>query len=270
VAGHRLPRASAGLAIERASQGRCKEIRLKTPIGHCAVLFLALLSSLGGCASLPEGKSLDPQDPYERFNRASFAFNDTVDSAILKPASKAYKAIAPEFVRTGIANFFANLSDIPTALNDVLQAKPKGAGVHAARVAVNSTWGLLGFVDVATGMGLERRREDFGLTLGAWGLGSGPYLVLPLLGPSSARDGLGLFADWAAEPIVLVPGEPAASNVLIGTRAVDNRSSLLSAEKALDEIAFDKYSFVREVYLARRRSLVGEHAAPAPASPAEP
>jgi phospholipid-binding lipoprotein MlaA len=233
-------------------------------------LVLVLLAFLGGCASLPEGKSLDPQDPYERFNRASLAFNDTVDDAILKPLAKAYKAAAPEFVRTGVANFFANLSDIPTALNDALQGKPKGAGVHAARVAVNSTIGLLGFIDVATGLGLAREREDFGQTLGGWGFGSGPYLVLPLLGPSSVRDGFGLAVDWVADPVTLIPAEPAASNALIGTRAVDNRSSLLSAEKALDEIALDRYLFVRDVYLSRRRSLVEEGAMPAPVPPENP
>jgi len=169
------------------------------------------------------------------------------------------------FDRSGLAG--GGPLDIPTALNDVLQGKPKAVGIHAARVAVNSTVGLLGFVDVATGMGLAREREDFGQTLGAWGFGSGP---LPLLGPSSVRDGLGLAADWAADPIVLVPGEPATRSVLIGTRAVDNRSSLLSAEKALDEIALDRYLFVRDVYLARRRSAVHDGAEPPPAPPGEP
>jgi phospholipid-binding lipoprotein MlaA len=231
--------------------------------------MLAIVLCLGGCASLPPGKSPDPQDPYERFNRASHAFNDTVDRALLKPFAKAYEAVAPEFVRTGIANFFGNLSDIPTALNDVLQGKPKQGGIHAARVAVNTTVGLLGFIDVATRMGMARERADFGQTLGVWGLPSGPYLVLPIFGPSSVRDTLGLAVDWASDPVMLIPDDVATRNTLIGVRAVDRRAGLLPAERTLDSVSFDRYLLLRDVYLARRKSLVGDDAAlePAPASP---
>jgi len=232
-------------------------------------VLLVLLLALAGCASLPEGKTLDPQDPFERFNRATFSFNDAVDRAIVKPVSQLYRAITPEFVRTGVANFFGNLSDIPTALNDVLQGKPKGAGTHVGRVAINSTLGLLGLFDVATPLGLERQREDFGQTLGVWGFDSGPYLVLPLLGPSSGRDATGLVFDWAVDPVVHVH-DPAARNTLVGVRAVDQRAGLLQAEKTLDEAAFDRYLLVRDVYLARRRSLVGNGTEPPPPPPSEP
>jgi phospholipid-binding lipoprotein MlaA len=221
--------------------------------------------SLGGCASLPPGKTLDPQDPFERFNRASEAFNDGLDKAVLKPVAKAYKKVAPGFVQTGVANFFGNLSDIPTTLNDVLQAKPKEAGVHASRVAINSTVGLLGLFDFATGMGLAREREDFGLTFGAWGAGSGPYLVLPLFGPSSVRDAPGLALDWATDPLML-----AHANALIGTRAIDRRAGVLGPDQVLEDAAFDKYLLVRDAYLAHRKSLIDEGARPPQPAPSEP
>jgi len=175
---------------------------------------------------------------------------------LVKPVAKAYNTVAPGFVQTGIANFFGNLSDIPTALNDVLQAKPKAAGVHAARVAINSTVGLLGFIDVATDMGLQRDREDFGLTLGTWGAGSGPYLVLPFFGPSSVRDAVALPLDWAADPVILAPGDAA----LIGTRYVDRRAGVLGAQEIVEEAAFDKYLLLRDAYLAHRKSLIEEGA----------
>jgi phospholipid-binding lipoprotein MlaA len=230
-------------------------------------LLIALVVSLGGCASLPPGKTLDPQDPFERFNRASDGFNETLDKVLVKPVAKAYKTVAPGFVQTGIANFFGNLSDIPTALNDVLQAKPKAAGVHAARVAINSTIGLLGFIDVATDMRLQRDREDFGLTLGTWGAGSGPYLVLPFFGPSSARDAVALPLDWATDPVILVPGDVAVRNALIGTRYVDGRAGVLGVQELVEEAAFDKYLLVRDAYLAHRKSRVEEGAKPPPTAP---
>ena len=230
-------------------------------------LLLALIVSLGGCASLPPGKTLDPQDPFERFNRASDGFNEALDKVLLRPVAKAYKTVAPGFVQTGIANFFGNLSDIPTALNDVLQARPKPAGVHAARVAINSTLGLLGLFDVATGMGLPREREDFGLTFGAWGAASGPYLVLPLLGPSSVRDAVGLPLDWATDPVIQLRGDIAARNAVAATRAVDRRADLLGADQIVEDAAFDKYLLIRDAYLAHRKSRVEEGAKQPPNAP---
>ncbi|HEX6704103.1 MAG TPA: VacJ family lipoprotein [Albitalea sp.] len=226
------------------------------PRRHLHAFTLLLLACLlGGCASLPEGKSLDPQDPFERFNRASFSFNDGVDRAVLKPVATTYKAVTPQVVQTGVTNFFGNLSDIPSALNALLQAKPKSAATDLARVAINSTLGLLGLVDVASPMGLERRREDFGLTLGAWGVGDGPYLVLPFLGPSSGRDAAGLVVDWPTDPLMHIDDTQWRAG-LLGLRVADRRAGLLQAEKALDAAAFDRYLLVRDAYLARRASLV--------------
>jgi phospholipid-binding lipoprotein MlaA len=230
-----------------------------------AAFLLALVASLGGCASLPPGKAPDPQDPFERFNRASEGFNETLDKALLRPVAKAYKTVAPDFVQTGIANFFGNLSDIPTALNDVLQAKPKPAGVHVARVAINSTIGLLGLVDFATGMGLPREREDFGLTLGTWGAASGPYLVLPFLGPSSVRDAAALPLDWATDPVMHIRGDVAARNTTAATRAIDRRAGALGADQVVDDAAFDKYLLIRDAYLAHRKSRLEEGAKQPPA-----
>jgi phospholipid-binding lipoprotein MlaA len=223
-------------------------------------LLLAVIVSLCGCASLPPGKTLDPQDPFERFNRASDGFNETLDKAMLKPVAKAYKTVTPGFVQTGIANFFGNLSDIPTAFNDVLQARPKAAVVHVARVGINSTIGLLGLIDFATGMGLPRERQDFGLTFGAWGADSGPYLVLPLLGPSSVRDAAGLPLDWATDPVMLIRGDIAARNTAAATRAIDRRAGVLGADQVVEDAAFDKYLLVRDAYLAHRKSRVEEGA----------
>ncbi|WP_280155042.1 VacJ family lipoprotein [Piscinibacter sp. XHJ-5] len=228
---------------------------------------LLLAVALAGCASLPPGKTPDPQDPFERFNRTSEGFNETLDKVLLKPVAKAYETVAPGFVQTGIANFFGNLSDIPTALNDGLQGRPKAAGVHAARVAINSTIGLLGFIDFATGMGLPRERQDFGLTFGAWGADSGPYLVLPFFGPSSVRDTLGLPLDWAADPLMLIHGNVAARNAAAATRTVDRRAGVLGADQVVEDAAFDKYLLVRDAYLAHRKSRVEEGANQPPSAP---
>lgn len=238
-----------------------------TTSGRSPAFLLALAVSLGGCASLPPGKTLDPQDPFERFNRASDGFNETLDKVLLKPVANAYKTVAPGFVQTGIANFFGNLSDIPTALNDVLQARPKAAGVHAARVAINSTVGLLGLVDVATGMGLPREREDFGLTFGAWGADSGPYLVLPFFGPSSVRDAVALPLDWATDPVMRIRGDIAARDAAAATRAIDRRAGVLGADQVVDDAAFDKYLLLRGAYLAHRKSRVEEGAKQPAAAP---
>jgi len=218
--------------------------------------LLALVVSLAGCAGLPPGKTPDPQDPFESFNRASDGFNEGFDKVLLKPVAKVYKTVAPSFVQTGVANFFGNLSDIPTALNDVLQARPKAAGVHTARVAINSTIGLLGLIDVATGIGLPREREDFGLTFGTWGADSGPYLVLPLLGPSSVRDAVALPLDWATDPLMRIRGDVAARNAAAATRTVDRRAGVLGADQVVEDAAFDKYLLVRDAYLAHRKSRV--------------
>src|SRR5882757_2405336 len=215
------------------------ENRLNTWMRLTAVL-LTLASLLAGCASLPPGRSPDPQDPFERYNRAAFSFNDTIDRAVLKPVSQAYQAVMPSLVQRGVTNFFGNLSDVPTVINDLLQGKATMAATHLGRLAINTTFGLLGVVDVATPMGLERQREDFGQTLGSWGLASGPYLVLPILGPSSVRDALALPADFELDPVIHV-SDTTWRYSLVATRAVQRRASLLETEKTLTSIELDPY-----------------------------
>ena len=235
---------------------------------HAALLagagLVACTSLLAGCASLPPGSTPDPKDPFERYNRAAFSFNDAIDKALLKPISQGYKAVTPSFVQRGVTNFFANLSDIPTFVNDVLQGKGTMAATHLGRLALNTTLGLGGVMDVATPMGLERQREDFGQTLGKWGLGSGPYVVLPLLGPSSVRDAFALPADFYLDPVYHV-SDTTWRYSLAATRIVQRRASFLDAEKTLKSIELDPYLFMRDAYLSRRRSLIYDGDPPDPA-----
>jgi phospholipid-binding lipoprotein MlaA len=210
---------------------------------------------LSGCATLPEGAARNPIDPFERFNRSTFAFNDNVDRAILKPVAQGYRAVTPDFVRQGVSNAFANVSDLPTAVNDVLQAKPALAIQHVTRFVVNSTVGVLGLFDVASQMGIDRQREDFGQTLGTWGFNSGPYLVLPLLGSSSVRDALALPVDFKLDPIFYINDKDVRLG-LAGLRVIQERESYLDVEKTVKSVEFDPYLFRRDFYLARRRNAI--------------
>jgi phospholipid-binding lipoprotein MlaA len=246
---------------------------LNNPWRRCAGAGFALL--LGACATLPEGRPPDPTDPFERYNRAIFSFNDTLDRFVLKPVARAYKFVTPDLVQRGVANFFNNISDVPTAVNDVLQGKPKQAATHVGRFALNSTVGILGLFDVATTVGLEREREDFGQTLGRWGLQSGPYVVLPFFGPSSVRDTFGLAADIGLDPLVYVHDDGWRLG-LAGLRVVEQRASLLQFENTYKSIELDPYLFTRDAYLMHRRSSVydgnppGDAAPPSPASAPAP
>jgi phospholipid-binding lipoprotein MlaA len=216
-----------------------------------AALLLAAL--LGGCASVPRP---NPVDPLEGFNRGVQRFNDAVDEAVLVPVATAYRDTLPQPLRTGVGNFFGNLDDAWSAVNHLLQGKLEPALNMTLRVAVNSTFGLAGVLDVAGEAGLERESEDFGQTLGRWGLPAGPYLVWPLLGPSSIRDSVGRPLDMAATSaarIGLEEGELTASTLL---NVVDTRARLLGATRLLDDIALDRYVFLRDAYLSRRRNLV--------------
>lgn len=241
------------------------------PRGHLTTRLpaVALASLLVGCASLPPGRFPDPQDPFERYNRAAFSFNEAIDRVILKPVSQAYRAVVPSFAQRGLTNFFGNLSDVPTAANDLLQGKLTMAATHLGRLAINTTFGLAGLMDVATPMGLERQREDFGQTLGRWGLASGPYLVLPILGPSSLRDAFALPADFVLDPVSHVSDKTWRYS-LAATRVVQQRASFLEAEKTLRSIVFDPYLFTRDAYLARRNSLVYDGDPPEPEAPPDP
>ncbi len=211
---------------------------------------------LGGCAT-----NGNPRDPLEPFNRGVYQFNDAVDKVLFKPVAEVYQAVLPQFVRTGIGNFFSNIHDVIVALNNLLQGKVTDAGMDLCRIIVNTTIGLLGLIDVATEIGLEKHQEDFGQTLGRWGIGSGPYLVLPFFGPSSLRDGVGFVVDWRTDPLTYI--EPDRDRyAAFGLYFVNRRAELLAASKILEVAALDPYEFVRDAYLQRRRNLVYDGNAP--------
>lgn len=214
-----------------------------------ALLVLELL--LVGCATVSTANT-DPRDPWEGYNRQVWRFNEALDEAVLQPAARGYRAAVPEVVRNGVNNFFGNLSDVWSLVNNLLQFKPRESAEMTGRVLVNSTVGLLGLVDVASDVGLQRRREDFGKTLGRWGVPTGPYLVLPLLGPSTVRDTAGLPLDFKGDLLGRVSDSEARTGLTI-LRVVDQRAGLLEAGRILDSAALDRYIFVRDAYLQRRR-----------------
>ncbi|WP_353132660.1 VacJ family lipoprotein [Limnohabitans sp.] len=205
-----------------------------------------------GCASGPQ---TNPADPLEPLNRSVFRFNDTLDENVLKPVATGYRDYTPTLVQTGVRNVFNNFSDVSAVLNNGLQLKGRQTASSLMRVVVNTTVGVYGLFDVATAIKLERYPEDFGQTLGYWGVRSGPYLVLPLLGPSTVRDTAGLPVDWQVDPV---------SNARIASfgpetqilRIVDRRTSFLAAGNMLNEASIDKYAFLRDAYLQRRRSQI--------------
>ncbi len=208
----------------------------------------------------------DPADPWEGMNRDVFAFNDQVDKFVLKPVAKGYQWITPEFVDVGISNFFSNLKDIGVSVNGFLQAKPKEGGMDAARFLVNSTVGIAGFIDVATMIKLPKHEEDFGQTLAVWGVPRGPYVVLPLLGPSSIRGVGGYAGDAALHPLTYTFffANPGVSWGAVGIRAVevvDVRADFLGAEAVASEAAVDRYIFFRSAYTQRRDYLISDGAA---------
>ena len=214
------------------------------------MLLLASLV-LSGCAST--SPNANPKDPFEGFNRSIYKFNDTLDKAVLKPVAKGYRAVLPDPAQKMVHNFFSNIDDIFVTGNDLLQLKFAQAASDFTRVWVNSTFGILGLFDVADR--LEKHNEDFGQTLGYWGVGSGPYLVLPLLGPSSVRDGTGLAVNSYYGVIENIPDIPTRNGLYV-TNKIDQRVQLLDTEKILEDTVVDRYSFIRDGYLMRRQSLV--------------
>lgn len=226
---------------------------------------LALLGgavALGGCATIDPAQR-NPRDPWEPFNRAVFEFNDGLDRAIIKPLAQGYRAVVPAPVDMGVTNFFANLADVRSAVNNLLQFKVTRAASDVGRVVVNSTVGVAGLFDVATNMNLPRYNEDFGQTLGVWGMRSGPYLVLPFFGPSSGRDAIGLVGDWYADPLTYLDDGTVAWG-LKGLRVIDRRADLLAASKVLEQAALDPYAFVRDAFLQRRESDIHDGNPPEP------
>ncbi|MBK1719565.1 VacJ family lipoprotein [Thiocystis violacea] len=214
-----------------------------------------------GCASSAD-RPLDPRDPLEPYNRAVFRFNSDFDKAFMQPIAHGYRKVTPEPVDRGITNFFDNIADVTSAVNNVLQFKMSRAGSDVGRIFINSTVGVLGFIDVATNVGLPSYKEDFGQTLGYWGVESGAFVVMPLLGSSSMRDTLGMFGDMATDPMFNLR-EHQIRWGLVGVRLVDQRADLLAAGKIVEDAAIDPYSFRRDAYLQRRLNLVYDGNPPA-------
>ena len=227
-------------------------------MNHCArFAAITLAVVLSGCASM----SNNPKDPFEGFNRGVFSFNDKVDQVALKPAAQAYRAILPSFVQTGVGNFFGNLGDVWTGVNNILQGKIGDGASDFMRFAVNSVLGLGGLLDISSEAGIPKHKEDFGQTLGKWGIASGPYIVLPLLGSSTVRDTAALPLDfkgdlWGYKEPVKV------RNFGTGIRLLDARASVLDASDLIEGAALDRYEFVRDAYLQRRESKINDGEAP--------
>ena len=215
------------------------------------VLAVVALSMLSACASQAN------KDPLEGLNRGVYKFNDVADKAVAKPVAKAYKYITPTPIRIGISNFFANLSNFGSVFNNLLQFKFSNAASEAGRFVINTTAGLGGFINVAAMDNIPVYKEDFGQTLGHWGLGQGAYLVLPILGPSTVRDTTGFIVDTIAFDLTTYQhnaGRIATSNTLRGMNLINTRTNLLEASDILDEAALDPYAFMRDAYLQRREN----------------
>jgi phospholipid-binding lipoprotein MlaA len=214
-------------------------------------LTVALAAALAFGTAQAQSKN----DPLEGYNRFVFGVNDALDTAIVAPLARGYQAVVPELARAGVTNFFANFGDGWSAINQLLQGKGEAAATMTMRVATNTLFGIGGLFDVASELGMERQSEDFGQTLGRWGMPAGPYFVWPLFGPSTIRDSVGRPLDMAWSPTRLTGHDPTAYSIS-ALSLLDTRANLLGATRVLDGIALDKYTFVRDLYIARRRNLV--------------
>jgi phospholipid-binding lipoprotein MlaA len=214
-------------------------------------LAVGLVLLAAGCASA----NGDPRDPLEGMNRGIYRVNDGFDTWIARPVATTYRDVVHAEIRMRVRNFFSNLADPFIGVNNMLQGKFADGASDWARFAFNSTVGILGLHDVATDMGYDKHNEDFGQTFGRWGVGFGPYLMLPLLGPSSVRDGTGTVIDWYADPLNLIDSSTVHYS-LVGVRATQQRADLLDASRLLEEAALDRYVFLRDAYFQRRRSLI--------------
>jgi len=221
--------------------------------------LICVLAALTGCAAT--GEERDPRDPFEGFNRGVYRFNDTFDEYLAQPVARTYRKAVHQEIRTRVGNFFANIQDIFIGVNNFLQGKVQEGVNDWARVAFNSTFGLLGIHDVASEWGLEKHNEDFGQTFGRWGVPPGPYLVLPFLSSSTVRDGVGTAIDYTVSPASEI--RPInLRNTLYGLYLVNTRAELLDASRLLEEAALDRYVFQRDAYLQRRRSLIYDGSPP--------
>ena len=232
-------------------------------------LLLTLVVVLQACSAVPYK---DPRDPMESWNRSVFKFNDAVDAAVVKPVATAYRDILPHWMRTGVTNFFNNLEDLWSGVNNALQFRALDTADSFGRVVVNTTMGFGGLLDVASEMGMERHPANFGLTLGRWGVGAGPFVVLPFLGSSTLRDTAALSVEFQGN-LVRNINDDSTRNALTILNLVDTRASFLKAGEVVEEAALDKYSFTRDAFLQRRRNQVydgnppDEESAPDPSAP---
>ena len=220
--------------------------------------MLCMAAALVGCASIPAGVEPSPHDPWEPFNRSVFEFNEGLDAYLLKPVVAGYRFVLPEFVRDGIYNFFSNYGDIYNIFYNLLQVKPGYAFNDFMRVAVNTTMGLGGFIDLATPGGLEKHKEDWGQTFGVWGVPAGPYVVLPFFGPSNVRDTFGTVADLESDYLFKYVKDVGLRNSITGLRVINARNTYYEAGDLLDGAAIDKYSFMRDAYIQRRQYQINE------------
>ncbi len=223
-------------------------------ISHIRTFFCILLMVLvSACAT---NGSRDPQDPFERFNRSTFKFNQAMDETIFNPIGRAYDAILPKFINQGISNFFSNLREISIIVNDILQLKIGQSVSDFARLVFNSTIGLLGFFDVSSNMGLPKHNEDFGQTLATWGFGSGPYFVVPFFGPTTPRAATSFGVDGVLLSPTAYINDNAYSYGLMSLKYIDFKADLLSTGELLGIAAVDEYEFVKNVYFQRRDRLI--------------
>lgn len=229
-----------------------KSVKIATNFLTLALMASALLVSTQSIAA--EGESVNV-DPWEPFNRKVYVFNDVLDRYFLKPVAKGYQAVTPQFVEDGVHHMFGNIGEVGNVVNSLLQAKFKNTAESGGRFVVNSTIGLLGFFDVASTMGLQLHEEDFGQTLGYWGVHSGPYLMVPFLGPRTVRDGAGSIVDGFSDPVQYTIDHVPTRNEVLGARLVDARAQLIKAEEL---VTGDRYIFIRDAYLQRRQFLVND------------
>lgn len=220
-----------------------------------AAAAIAAFALASGCATLPPNVGQDPRDPWEAFNRNVFVFNQAFDADIMKPLAEHY-LLLPDFIRDCLSNAFANLRGPSNAINNTLQGKPVEAASDLGRFVINSTIGLVGCIDVATPMGLEKSDEDFGQTLGVWGFGPGPYLIVPFLGPSNVRDAVGILAVEPFLDLNFYIDNAAVEYSIFALRLINVRAQLISAESLIDQAALDRYTFIRDAFLQRRRYLI--------------
>ena len=219
------------------------------------VVFLILYLLLGGCATTGSG---DPRDPFEGFNRGVYSFNQAMDTAVFDPLGKVYQAIPPDIVDKGVTNFFSNLNDIAVVVNDILQFKINQALSDTTRFIFNSTIGLLGFFDVSSHIDLPKHNEDFGQTLATWGIGSGPFLMVPFFGPATIRDATGFVVDRGVLSPIFYIDDDALQASLLSLNYIDFKADLLSAKKLVSDAALDEYEFIKNAYFDKRENLIND------------